>query len=104
VCSEEKYEFDVSLHLEPESLLPRSVAPLIILAALTIHDAPAPLTLLQDVSLTITAMDADDATSVQEVSGGPQCPGCGAEHTRGHQGDPACMRGSTSVQEWRGAL
>jgi hypothetical protein len=57
------------MHVERESLVARQAAPLLVRAGLTLCGFPAPLELLEDVTLTITATDADGVQSVHSMPG-----------------------------------
>jgi len=63
----ESYNLATSMHLEREQLLARREATLVIRADLTASDAPAPLSLLQDLSLTVVTNNLDGVPTTTVV-------------------------------------
>jgi hypothetical protein len=68
----EHYTFTAGMHMSPEascSLQSPLQSPLTIHPHLTLHGWPVPLKLLQDVSLSITTVDASGSTTTHIVQG-----------------------------------
>lgn len=63
----EQYKLAAGIHVDRESLLPGRMAVIAVRPHLTIHGEPAPVSLLEDVKLTLRSTDLDGIESVTEV-------------------------------------
>jgi hypothetical protein len=64
----EKYSLSAGIAVDRESLLQRKLAPVMIRAGLKINGTPTTLSVLEDVTLTITSLDIDGTQSISVVS------------------------------------
>jgi hypothetical protein len=64
----EKYSLSAGISVDRESLLQRKLAPVMIRAGLKVNGTPTTLSVLEDVTLTITSLDIDGTQSTSVVS------------------------------------